>query len=114
MTKDEIARWFAGQRQDFKNLVLLELGNELTLVLRDVSTQNDKELMLKAGWVVSECQHRILGYVTATMTGQEHYPDSVIVQIIFDHIEHPALASRTITLWDIAINRAHRFGASLK
>jgi hypothetical protein len=79
-----------------------------------MTTTNDKELMLKAGWVVSECPHRILGYVTATMTGQPHYPDDVIVNIVFDHIEHPPLESRSHSLWDIAIDRAERFGAALK
>lgn len=114
MDKAEIKSWIASQTQPFKNLVLLELGNELTLVLRDISTTRDNELMLKAGWVVSECQHRILGYVTAAMTAREHYPDDVIVEIVFDHILHPSIRSRTETLWARAIDRAERFGASLK
>ena len=114
MEKAEIKSWFAAQSQQCKNFVLLQLGNELTIYLRDISTTNDKELMLKAGWVVSECQHRILSYVIAAMTGQDRYPDEVIAEIVFDHIEHPALRSRTQLLWESAMDRAERFGTALK
>jgi len=105
--------WFAAQPEPFKILVLLEVMHELTLVLRDVSASADKDLMWKSAWLVSECNHRLLGYASAVMTRQPHYPDRVIVEILFDHIGNAALEPYACRVWDRAVESATRFGAHL-
>jgi hypothetical protein len=109
-----IKEWFAAQPAPFRNLILLEVASELTVVLRVISTEQGKDELLKSHWVVSECQHRLLGYVTAAMTDQEHYPDDVIIEILFDHLDHPALRAYTQHVWDKAVQQADRFGSHLR
>ncbi len=61
MKKTEVTHWFLNQTQPVKNLALLYLAKELTLVVRNVSTlpQAEHEYKLAVGWIVSECQHKI-------------------------------------------------------
>jgi hypothetical protein len=114
MDQASVIEWFQVQTQPFKNFVLLQFANQLTLVMRDISTTKDEEKMLKAGWVITECQHRILGYVTAAMVDSARYPDDVIIKIVFNHITHPVLEPYTGWMWAKTIERAERFGSSLK
>lgn len=106
--------WFASKPLPWKNLLLLRIANELTLVVRDIATTADKDVRLKVDWIVSECQHRILGYVTAAMAGTERFPDDVMVDILFDHIEHPALKPYAGQVWARAADWAERFGTHLR
>jgi hypothetical protein len=103
--------WFAAQPEPFRVLVLLEVIHELTLVLRDISTLGDRDLMWRSAWIISECTHRLVGYATAAMTGQPHYPDDVIIEILFDHMGHDKLAPYTHHVWDRAVASATKFGA---
>ena len=109
-----IKDWFATQPAPLKILILLEVASELTVVLRAISTGQDKDELLKSYWVISECQNRLLDYVTAVMTNQEHYPDDVIIEILFDHLDHPALRAYTQHVWDKAVQQADRFGSHLR
>jgi hypothetical protein len=94
-------------------LVLLEVMQELTIVLRVISTADDKDLMWRSSWIVSECNHRLIGYLTSVMTRQPHYPDDVIVRILFDYLGHETLEPYTRAVWDKAVDAAARFGAHL-
>ncbi len=37
------------------------------------------------------------------MTGGPHYPEDVIIGILFDHLDHPGLAPYTHYVWDKAV-----------
>jgi len=87
--------WFAAQPDAFKVLLLLKVMHELTIVLRVISTSGDEELMRRSGWIISECNHRLVGYACGVMTQGPRYPDDVIIAILFDYLEHP-LSSRTL------------------
>jgi hypothetical protein len=71
--------WFATQPERFKLLLLIEVMHELTIVLRDISTTGDKNLMWRSAWLISECNHRLLGNASAVLTRQPCYPDDVVV-----------------------------------
>jgi len=98
--------WFAAQPEPFRLLVLLEVMHQLTMVLRDVSTSGDKDFMWRCAWLVSECNHRLVGYASAVMTRQPHYPDDVIIGILFDYIDHATLVPYTRAVWDRAVESA--------
>ena len=74
--------WFAAQPDAFKVLLLLEVMHELTIVLRVISTSGDDELMRRSGWVISECNHRLVGYACGVMTQGPRYPDDAIIGIV--------------------------------
>jgi hypothetical protein len=114
MDRSVIKDWFAAQAAPFKILILLEVASELTVVLRVISTEQSKDELLKSYWVISECQNRLLDYVTAVMAEQEHYPDDVIIRILFDHLEHPTLRPYTQHVWDKAVQQAEKFGSHLR
>jgi hypothetical protein len=105
--------WFAAQPEPFKILVLLGVMHELTMVLRDISTTDDKDLMWKSAWIISECNHRLASYAFEVMTQLPHYPDDVIIEILFDHIGHPTLEPYADRVWDKAVEDATKFGANL-
>jgi len=105
--------WFSAQPAPLKILFLLEIMHELTLVLRDVSTTANNDLMWKSAWTISECNHRLLGYATVAMTQQPHYPDDVIIEILFDHLRHGPLEPYAQNVWDRAVERTSTFGAHL-
>ena len=100
--------WFAAQPEQFKLLVLLEVMHELTIVLQDVSTTGDKDLMWRSAWLISECNHRLLGNASAVMTRQPCYPDDVIVGILFDYLDHQTLEPYTRNVWDRAVEVRHQ------
>jgi hypothetical protein len=77
MDRPETEAWFAAQPTPFRLLVLLEVMHWLTIALRDVATRDDLDARARweAAYLVSECNHRLVGYITAVMTGQPHYPD---------------------------------------
>jgi hypothetical protein len=106
--------WFAAQPEPFKILVLLGVMHELTMVLRGISTTDDKDLMWKSAWIISECNHRLVSYAFEVMTQLPHYPDEVIIEILFDHIGHPALEPYADGVWDRAVEAATKFGAHLQ
>lgn len=110
MEKEKVAQWFADRDQSVKNLALLYLAHELTLVVRNVSTlpSNEHESKLEIGWIISECQHKILGYVTAAMTGRDRYPDELIVSFACDYIDDPRIRHYTRSMWETVTNRADR------
>jgi len=105
--------WFAAQPEPFKILLLLEVMHELTIVLRGISTMDDKDLLWRSAWTISECNHRLVGYATAVMTEQPRYPDDVIIGILFDYLEHATLEPYTRAVWDKALETATKFGAHL-
>ena len=105
--------WFSAQPPPLKILFLLEIMHELTLVLRDVSTTANNDLMWKSAWTISECNHRLIGYATAAITQQPHYPDDVIIEILFDHLRHGPLEPYAQNVWDRAVERASTFGAHI-
>lgn len=102
--------WFATQPERLKLLLLIEVMHELTIVLKDVSTTGDKDLMWRSAWLISECNHRLLGYASAVMTRQPHYPDDVLVGILFDYLNHQILEPYTRNVWDRAVEATTRFG----
>ena len=116
MDRPEIESWFAAQTERFRMLVLLEVMHWLTLSLRDVATRDELDTRSKweAAWIVSECNHRLTGYISAVMAGQPHYPEDVIIGILFDYLDHPAVARFTHYVWDKAVEDATRFGAHLR
>jgi hypothetical protein len=116
MDRPETEAWFAAQPTPFRLLVLLEVMHWLTIALRDVATRDglDARARWDAAYLVSECNHRLVGYNTAVMTGQPHYPDDVIIDILFDYLDHPNLAPYTHGVWDSAVENATRFGAHLR
>jgi hypothetical protein len=114
MDRPEIESWFAAQSAQFRMLVLLKVMHELTIVLREISFVGDWEKKWQLAYLVSECNHRLVGYNTAVMTGQPHYPDDVIIGILFDYLDHPNLAPYTHGVWDSAVENATRFGAHLR
>ena len=116
MDRPSIKSWFAAQSERFKILVLLEVMHWLTIALRDIATTEDLDPKSKweAAWLVSECNHRLTGYITAVMTGQPHYPDDVIIGILFDYLDHPTIERYTRYVWDQAVKAATRFGAHLR
>ena len=105
--------WFAAQPDAFKVLLLLKVMHELTIVLRVISTSGDDELMRRSGWIISECNHRLVGYASGLMTQGPRYPDEVIVGILFDYLEHAILEPYTGAVWDSAVEAATKFGANL-
>ena len=106
--------WFAAQPDAFKVLLLLEVMHELTIVLRVISTSGDDELMRRSAWIISECNHRLVGYAFGVMTQRPHYPDEVIIGILFDYLEHATLEPYTRAVWDKAVEAATNFGAHLQ
>jgi hypothetical protein len=110
MDRSSIKSWFAEQPEQFKILVLLKVMHGLTLVLRDISTTGDEDLMRKSAWIISECNHRLTAYAAAIMTAQPRYPDDVIIGILFDHLEHPTLEPYARLVWTRAVDAATRFG----
>ena len=105
--------WFAAQPDAFKVLLLLRVMHELTIVLRVVSTSDDEDLKWKCGLDISECNHRLVGYACGVMTQRPHYPDDVIIGILFDYLEHATLEPYTRAVWDKAVEAATKFGASI-
>jgi hypothetical protein len=106
--------WFAAQPDAFKVLLLLKVMHELTIVLRVISTSSDDELMRRSGWIISECNHRLVGYACGVMTQGPRYPDDVIIGILFDYLEHAILESYTRAVWDKAVEAAAKFGTHLQ
>jgi hypothetical protein len=106
--------WFAAQPDAFKVLLLLKVMHELTIVLRVISTSGDDELMRRSGWIISECNHRLVGYACGVMTQGPRYPDDVIIGILFDYLEHAILEPYTRAVWDKAVEAANRFGTDLQ
>ena len=106
--------WFAAQPDAFKVLLLLEVMHELTIILRVISTSGDDELMRRSAWIISECNHRLVGYAFGVMTQRPHYPDEVIIGILFDYLEHATLEPYTRAVWDKAVEAATNFGAHLQ
>jgi hypothetical protein len=105
--------WFATQPERFKLLLLIEVMHELTIVLRDISTTGDKNLMWRSAWLISECNHRLLGNASAVLTRQPCYPDDVVVGILFDYLDNQTLEPYTLNVWDRAVASATKFGARL-
>src|SRR5262245_13181049 len=116
MDRPETEAWFAAQPPQFRILILLEVMHWLTIALRDVATTDglDPKAKWEAAWRASECNHRLTGYVTAVMTGHPRYPDDVIVGILFDYLDHPALQPYARYVWDKAVEDATKFGADLR
>lgn len=114
MHRPETESWFAAQPAKFRILVLLKVMHELTIVLREISFIGDWEQKWQLAYLVSECNHRLVGYITAVMTGQPHYPDDVIIGILFDYLDHPTIERYTRRVWDDAVDAATRFGGHLK
>jgi hypothetical protein len=106
--------WFAAQPDAFKVLLLLEVMHELTIVLRIISSSGDDDLMRRSAWIISECNHRLVGYAFGVMTQRPHYPDDVIIGILFDYLEHATLEPYTRAVWDKAVEAATKFGAHLQ
>jgi hypothetical protein len=69
--------------------------HELTIVLRIISSSGDDDLMRRSGWIISECNHRLVGYACGVMTQGPRYPDDVIIGILFDYLEHAILEPYT-------------------
>ena len=105
--------WFAAQPDAFKILLLLRVMHELTIVLRIISSSGDDDLMRRSGWIISECNHRLVGYAFGVMTQRPRYPDDVIIGILFDYLEHATLEPYTRAVWDKAVEAATNFGANL-
>lgn len=114
MDRPSLESWFAAQPERFRTLVLLEVMHELTIVLRDVSFADDSEKKWQSAYLVSECNHRLIGYSTAVMTGQPRYPDDVIIGILFDYLDHPTIERYTRHVWERAVEAATKFGAHLR
>ena len=47
------------------------------------------------------------------MTQRPHYPDDVIIGILFDYLGHETLEPYTRAVWDKAVEAATNFGANL-
>lgn len=103
--------WFASQPERFRIALLLEAMHELTLVLRDVYTMDDKELLAETGWIISECNHRLVGYLFGVVTHGPRYPDEVIIGVLFDYLGHPTLAPYASGVWERAVQKATKFSA---
>ena len=116
MEKKQVVQWFVDQTQSDRNLALLYVAKELTLVTRNVSTlpNSEHEHKLAVGWIISECQHKILGYVTAAMTGADRYPDELIVSFACDYVDDPVIQHYTRDIWKTIIGRAERLANSSK
>jgi hypothetical protein len=106
--------WFAAQPDAFKVLLLLKVMHELTIVLRVISTSGDDDLMRRSAWIISECNHRLVGYACGVMTQGPRYPDDVIIGILFDYLEHAILEPYTRAVWDKAVEAATKFGTHLQ
>ena len=105
--------WFAARPEAFKVLLLLRVMHELTIVLRVISTSGDDDVMRRSAWIISECNHRLVGYAFGVMTQRPRYPDEVIVGILFDYLGHATLEPYTHGVWDKAVEDATNFGANL-
>jgi hypothetical protein len=105
--------WFAAQPDAFRVLLLLRVMHELTIVLRVISSSGDDDLMRRSAWIISECNHRLVGYAFGVMTQRPRYPDDVIIGILFDYLEHATLEPYTRAVWDKAVEAATNFGANL-
>ena len=116
MDRPSVEAWFAAQSERFRILILLKVMSWLTLSLREVAIADglDADTKWKSAYLVSECNHRLIGYTTAVMTGQPHYPDDVIIGILFDYLDHPTLQGYTYYVWDKAVEDATRFGVDLR
>ncbi len=114
MDRPETEAWFAAQPAQFRHLILLEVMRDLTIVMREVSFAEDAEHRWRAAYLVSECNHRMLGYISAVMTDQPHYPEDVIIGILFDYLDHPEIERYTRQVWERAVDAATRFGAHLR
>ncbi|MGE0851154.1 MAG: hypothetical protein AB7O44_16245 [Hyphomicrobiaceae bacterium] len=101
--------WFAAQPEQLRIAMLVAVMHELTLVLRDVYTMNDKALLAETGWIISECNHRLVGYLFGVVTHGPRYPDDVIIEILFDYLGHPTLARYASDVWDRAMEKATKF-----
>ena len=116
MDRPLLESWFAAQSERFRILVLLRVMHWLTISLRDVATADglDSKSKWEAAWTVSECNHRLTGYISAVMTGRPHYPEDVIIGILFDHLDHPTVRRYTHYVWDKAVEDATHLGAHLR
>ena len=96
--------WFSMQTIPTKIQVLLNVMKQLTIVFRDIDTTSAIETRLTAARSISEINHRLLAFVSASLTSQPHYPDDVIIDLLFDHLEQPALARHADWVWDGALS----------
>ncbi len=115
MQKHQVAQWFMRQPQLAKNLTLLYLAWELTLVVRGASLlpETEHERKLAVGRSVSECQHKMLSYVTSAMTGADRYPDELIIDFACDYVDSPTIENMTRGIWELIIPRVEKSVAAI-
>ncbi|MFM9939543.1 MAG: hypothetical protein ACKVP7_08615 [Hyphomicrobiaceae bacterium] len=109
MTHSETTAWFAALPGKAQLFFLLEVVSALTIVVRDVSTLNDKDQLLRACWAISELNHRLVANVTQAMAKAPRYPDDVIIGIMFDTLDAPELQPYTRHVVDTAAVITNRY-----
>lgn len=108
MTQSETTAWFATLPEIAQLFFLLDVVSQLTIVLRDVPTLNDKDHLLRVGWVISELDHRLVANVTLATAKTPRYPDDVAIGIMFDAFGAPELQPCTRHVVDIAAAAVNR------
>jgi hypothetical protein len=96
----QMKTWFAEKSPAQKKFTALMIAHKLTIVLRDIVSSTDTKEALAAAILISELDHRLLSYVTASMTRQPTFPDDFIVEIIDTALTDKALSGAANQVWE--------------
>jgi hypothetical protein len=108
MDRSTAQTWFTARSPRDKAIVLLDVIWLFTLVNRNMLGSADAETRLKVAWRISELNHKLSSHASNLLTDALHYPDDLIIDILFDYFEDPEWAPRMAWVWDDAIARAER------
>jgi hypothetical protein len=92
--------WFSTQSLTKKQFATLMVAHKLTIVLRDIINSSSKHEALAAAVLISELDHRLLSYVTASMTRTATFPDDTLVEMITTTLTDPLLARFASHVWN--------------
>jgi hypothetical protein len=103
MERSEMKAQFLAYNDADRNMLLLGLMHNLTLVIRDVFHERAEGAKVKASAGVSEINHKITSFVIAKMSNQAHYPDDLIIDFIVDGFIDADISGYLQQAWDTSV-----------
>ena len=112
VVKQRIITEFMGLAETQKVTALLSLSSNLTIVVRDIyCTQDTLDLKIQAQsmFAISEVHEKIVPNVLSRLNGsKDRYPDSTLLEIIFEIMKNFYLTGYFVNSWDRALSYVRR------
>lgn len=108
MTLGAIQVWFGNKDAVTKQIVLLQILYELTIVLRSMSVEAKRSKLLEAAMLSSELTHRVSSELMLSLNNQQGFSDGDLISLIDGVLTDVRFDGYSSSVWDQVIKKVDR------